>query len=209
MAKELKIDADINSDLEIFSSLYEESNIYNAVFTELICIVSKYPKKIIRDVQGNLHNPNGPAVEWEAINEQTNFENYYIHGRSLPKWIWDKSSKGEITKEMFLNESNEEIKGGMYEVMGQRKMMDLLGATVINWKIIKHANGDNEKVILYKTKEKFAEIDNQPFAWVGVVCPSTGSNYLLGVEPHHTDAKVALASLSPFDVNEYSFDFRA
>jgi hypothetical protein len=44
----------------------------------------------------------------------------------LPKWIWDKSLKGEVTRGDFLKESNEEIKGGLYEVMGQRKVMELV-----------------------------------------------------------------------------------
>lgn len=209
MSNELKIDSKINADLEIFSSLYEQSNIYSAVFSELVCVVSKFPKKVLRDTEFRLHNPVGPAVVWDSICEQTNFENYYIHGRNLPKWIWDKSEKGEITREMFLNETNEEIKGGIYEVMGQRKVMELLGATCVNKKQIKHANGDVEQIELYKTKDTFAEIDNQPFAWVKVCCPSTGANYLLGVEPHHKSAKKALASLSPFSESEYSYNFRA
>jgi hypothetical protein len=208
MAKELNIEAKITPDLEMYSTLYDDSNIYSAVFSELLCVVSKFPKKVIRNTQHNLHNPTGPAVEWESISEQTNFENYYIHGRSLPKWIWEKSAKGEISRDMFLKESNEEIKAGMYEVMGQRKVMELLGASVIDTKMLTHANGDQETVELLKTKEKFTEIDNQPFVWVKVACPSTGTNYLLGVEPHHNDAKIALASLSPFSVDEYSFNFR-
>jgi hypothetical protein len=208
LVKELKIDAKINPDLEMYSSLNEASGIFNLIMSELVCVISKYPKKIYRDADNRLHNPVGPAIEWEYISEQTNFENYYIHGRNLPKWIWEKSAKGTVTREDFLTESNEEIKAGLYEVMGQQKVMNLLAATVIDKKIIKHANGENEIVKLLKTKDTFKEIDNQPFAWVSVVCPSTGSNYLLGVEPHHTNAKKALASLSMFEENEYSFNYR-
>jgi len=206
---EFKIDCKVKIDLDSWNDLYLQSGVYSAIFSELVCVVSKYPKKVYRDNDNRLHNPVGAAVEWEFICEQTNFENYYIHGRSLPKWIWDKSLKGKITRDDFLKEKNEEIKAGIYEVMGQKKMMDLLGTTVIDWKVIKHANGEKEKAILYKTKETFKEIDNKPFAWVGVICPSTGASYLLGVEPHHTNAKKALASLSMFEEWDYSFNFRA
>ena len=175
----------------------------------MLAVVCKYPKKVYRDNNDELHNPSGAAVEWEHLYEETDFDNYYIHGRSLPKWIWDKAQAGEITREMFLTETNSEIKGGIYEVLGQRKMMALLGATVIDTHKIHHANGDIETVELLKTKETFTEIDNQPFLWCKMSCPSTGTTYLQGVEPHHKSAKSAIASLSMFKEDEYSFDFRA
>ena len=86
-----------------------------------------------------------------------------------------------------------------------------LSAIVIDYdkRTIVHKNGDLEEVTLLKTKETFAEIDNQPFAWVKMICPSTGTTYLQGVEPHHKDAIEAIASLSMFSASEYSFDYRA
>jgi hypothetical protein len=184
------------------------SGVYSALFSELLCVVSKYPKRVYRDNEDRLHNQYGPAVEWESMSDETNFDGYYIHGRRLPGWIWEKASNDGITKEMFLNEKNEEIKGGIYEVLGQLKVMEILGALVVDERKIHHENGDIETVQLIKTKEKFKEIDNQPFAWVKVICPSTGATYLLGVEPHHKNAKIALASISMFGESEYSFNFR-
>jgi hypothetical protein len=209
IANEFKIESAIAPELEIFSTCYENSNVYSAIFTEAVCIVSKFPKKVVRNSSFNLHNPIGEAVEWGAYSELTKWECYYINGRNLPSWIWHKSSKGEITKEMFLKESNSEIKGGIYEVMGQKKMMDLLGAVEIDKRTIVHKNGDLEEVTLLKTREKFAEIDNQPFAFIKMTCPSTGSTYLQGVEPHHKDALEAIASLSMFEASDYSFDMRS
>ena len=88
-------------------------------------------------------------------------------------------------------------------------MLDLLGAKEVDVKVIKHRNGDKETVTLLKTEEVFEEIDGQPFAWVKMVCPSTGTQYLQGVEPHHTNALDAIASLSPFKAKEYSFNYRS
>ena len=209
IAKEFDISAEINTELEVFSTAYENSNIYSALFTEAICIVSKFPKKVYRNAEFNLHNPSGPAVEWGCYSEATKWDCYYINGRNLPAWIWDKAAKNEFTKEDFLKEENSEIKGGIYEVLGQRRIMEMLGAVEIDKKTIAHKNGDLEEVTLLKTKERFAEIDNQPFAWVKMICPSTGTTYLQGVEPHHKNALEAIASLSMFDAKEYSFDLRS
>jgi len=180
------------------------SGIYDMIQLNGYCIVSSLPTKIIRNATGRLHNPTGPAIEFAD-----GYAQYYVNGRALPEWIWEKAAAGEITKEMFLQEPNSEIKGGIYEVLGQKKMMDLLGAVEIDTRTITHKNGDLETVTLLKTEEKFKEIGNNPFAWVKMVCPSTGSQYLQGVEPYHTNAIEAIASLSPFKPEEYSFDLRS
>jgi Domain of unknown function (DUF6745) len=180
------------------------SGVYDMIQLNGFCIVSNLPEKIVKNSDGRLHNPTGPAIVFAD-----GYSQYYINGRNLPSWIWEKAAAGEITREMFLQESNSEIKGGIYEVMGQRKMMDLLGAEEIDTRTIVHRNGEQETVTLLKTTDRFPEIDNQPFAWVKMVCPSTGSQYLQGVEPHHIDALEAIASLSPFKSKDYSFDLRS
>jgi hypothetical protein len=159
------------------------------------------PIYIERNGAGRLHSTTGVAVKFRDGSGY-----YFINGRAVPEWVIE--NRGKITREQFLKENNAEIKGAIYEVLGQQGIMNLLGAETVDIKTINHANGDAEIVELLKTRDKFREIDNQPFAWVKVVCPSTGTNYLLGVEPHHTDAAEALASLSMFDKNEYSFNYR-
>jgi len=180
------------------------SGIYDMIQLAGFCIVSALPTKIVRNNFGRPHNPTESAIVFAD-----GYTQYYINGRALPRWIWDKAAAGEITRDLFLKEENSEIRGGIYEVLGQKKMIDLLGADEVHTQKIIHANGDVETVTLLKTKQKFAEIDNQPFAWVKMVCPSTGSQYLQGVEPHHTNALEAIASLSPFKAEEYSFHMRS
>jgi ElaB/YqjD/DUF883 family membrane-anchored ribosome-binding protein len=192
-----------NSDFEHFKNLLL-SGIYDMIQLNGFCIVSNLPTKIVRNASGRLHNPSGPAIEFAD-----GYKQYFINGRALPEWIWEKSAAGEITKAMFLEEKNSDIKGGIYEVLGQKKMLELLGAVTIDEQVITHRNGDLETVTLLKTKERFKEIGNQPFAWVKMICPSTGTQYLQGVEPHHTSALEAIASLSRFNASEYSFDYRS
>lgn len=196
------------AELNELEALNWKANIYSAIFCEEVCIVSKYPTKIVRNAANRLHNPAYQAVTWNSTYECTAWDDcYYINGRHIPADVFNKAKT--LTRDQFVKESNSEYKGAWYEILGQKGIMDLLGAKEIDKQTIVHSNGDLEEVTLLKTEEKFAEIDNQPFAWVKMVCPSTGTQYLQGVEPHHKDALSAIASLSRLSSDEYKWDLRS
>ena len=178
------------------------SNVFNAYEYENYVFVIQPPVYIETNLAGRLHSTTQAAVQFRDGSEY-----YFINGRSIPAWI--VNDKSSITKEWFMKETDADIKGAIYESIGQQGMLDLLGAKVVDRREIVHANGDREVVELLKTDDLFKEIDNQPFAWVSMCCPSTGTHYLQGVEPHHTNAIEAIASLSPFNAKDYSFNFRA
>lgn len=142
------------------------SNQFEIYPYENICFVVKPPKTIVKNEAGQLHNTEGPSV---IFND--GYCQYYVNGRNLPGWIWEEKEK--ITKNSFLSEKNAEIRGGMYAVLGQKKVFELIGATEV---VRKFAN--NETYILYRTTEKIGE---KHWQWIGVKCPSTGTDYLLGV----------------------------
>lgn len=198
----------VAKELSELESLNWKANIYSAIFCEEVCIVSKYPTKIVRNAQNLLHNPAYQAVTWNSTYPCTAWDDcYYINGRHIPAEIFNKAKV--LTREEFIKERNSDYKGAWYEILGQKGIMNLLGAKEIDKQTIVHSNGDLEEVTLLKTEETFEEIDNQPFAWVKMVCPSTGTQYLQGVEPHHKNAIEAIASLSRFKANEYKFDMRS
>ena len=178
------------------------SNVFNAYEYENYVFAIKPPVYIETNLAGRLHSTTQAAVQFRDGSEY-----YFINGRPIPAWI--VNDKSSITKERFMKETDADIKGAIYESIGQQGMLDLLGAKVVDRREIVHANGDREVVELLKTDDLFKEIDNQPFAWVSMCCPSTGTHYLQGVEPHHTNAIEAIASLSPFNAKDYSFNFRA
>jgi hypothetical protein len=178
-----------------------KSGIFVTYMYENVVFAVQPPVHIERNASGLLHSTSGAAVKFRDGSAY-----HFINGRSIPSWIIEQ--KETITRDMFLREKNAEIKGAMYEVLGQQGISDLLGAQVVDTCIIHHANGEDERVELLKTRDRFEEIGNVPFAWVKVICPSTGTRYLLGVEPTHTSAKSALASLSMFNENEYLFNYR-
>ena len=179
-----------------------KSGVFNAYEYENYVFAVQPPIYIERNGSGRLHSTTTAAVKF-----RDGICYYFINGRSIPSWVVEE--RGTITKEKFLSETNSDIKGAIYEVLGQKGMMDMLGAESIDLKHIRHKNGDIETVELLRTKETFKEIDSQPFVWVKMICPSTGTQYLQGVEPHHTDATEAIASLSPFKKEDYSFDYRS
>ena len=178
------------------------SNVFNAYEYENYVFAIQPPVYIETNLAGRLHSTTQAAVQFRDGSEY-----YFINGRPIPAWI--VNDKSSITKERFMKETDADIKGAIYESIGQQGMLDLLGAKVVDRREIVHANGDREVVELLKTDDLFKEIDNQPFAWVSMCCPSTGTHYLQGVEPHHTNAIEAIASLSPFNAKDYSFNFRA
>mgnify|MGYP001438152239 FL=1 len=165
---------------------YDDIGIYDCLHFDTVSIICERPKKVIR-ANGRLHNPNGMAIEWHD-----GWGLYFINGRCLPPWIWEKAAAGKITKSLFLKEKNTEIRGGIYAVMGQKKMSELFDLVVIDEADVDHFYG-KEHVILYQTRDKYKEIGDVPFAWIKVQCPTTSTEYMIGVEPTETDAADALA----------------
>ena len=179
-----------------------KSGVFNAYEFENCVFAIQPPIYVERNLQGRLHSTSTAAVKFRDGSSY-----YFINGRPIPEWVVEK--KDAITKDQFLQEKNSDIKGAIYEVLGSEGIINLLGAEITDTKTIHHDNGDVEIVELLKTKDTFPELDDDPLAWVKMTCPSTGTNYLIGVEPQYNDAIEAIASLSPFTKDEYSFNFRS
>jgi hypothetical protein len=220
MKDEFNIKAEIGVDLDSHNDLYVKSGVYSAIFSELVCVVSKYPKKIHRTSDGRLHNTNGIAVEWGHQTEYTKMDCYYINGRNMPSWIFEKYKSGELTKEMFISEKNEDIKAGIYEIIeskGEGSMLKFLGAKEADKTTFVHKDGSLEEMILYKTTEKFnEEVDlngKSPasLAWLQMKCPSTGQAYMIPSDSSFSDcneaAKYHRPEYVPKEV-EYSWNQR-
>ena len=179
-----------------------KSGVFNAYEYENYVFAIQPPICLEINESGRLHSTSTAAVKFKDGSQY-----YFINGRPIPSWVIEK--KDTITKEMFISETNTDIRGAIYEVFGQKGMIDLLGAESIDIREINHLNGDVETVELLRTKDTFEEFGNLPLVWVKMICPSTGTTYLQGVDPHHTNAIEAIASLSPFKKEEYKFNLRS
>ena len=179
-----------------------KSRVFNAYEFDNCVFAIQPPIYVELNSQGRLHSTSTAAVKFRDGSSY-----YFINGRPIPKWVVE--NKDSIIKDQFLQEKNLDIKGAIYEVLGAEGIINLLGAEITDTNTIHHANGDIETVELLKTKETFPELGDDPMAWVKMTCPSTGTNYLVGVDPQYNDAIEAIASLSPFTKEEYSFNFRS
>ena len=185
-----------------FDKLHEyiDLGIYSSVLYNNFIVLSEKPSKIIFNANGVIHNPDGPAIEWKS-----GYKVYAINGRIGPAWIWEKGAKGEITRNMFLKETNLEIKAMIYAVLGQRRIAELLDTIVIDTQEVNHPYG-KETVQLLRSKEKYSDIDNEYFMWISVTCPSTGTQYMLGCEPTEKNALEALSKRAGLKSSEYKLN---
>lgn len=192
-----------------------KSGIYETMQYENICFVCPLPNKILRNEEGRLHSLKESAISWSD-----GYEIFLVNGREMPKEIFEKKAKGELTKANFLSAENEDIKAGIYELIegdGEGSMLEFLGAKLVDAQTIVHRNGETETLELYKTKETFEEEEdldgnmNVPLAWLKMVCPSTNTNYLIPTDSSFlncTDAaKYHRPNGVPFELI-YSWDSR-
>jgi len=200
----LELDAEIVPLFKEWKALYMDSCIYNGIFADEVCIISKYPHTIKRNEENQLHCLTGPAVEFDG------WEGYYINGRHIPTNIYLKALNGDLTRNEFVEEENEEYRAAYFEILGSEKLMEMLGAEIVDETDHTHDNGEVEHLVLYMTKDVVPGIDEK-LAWVKFICPSTSTNYMISVEPKWTSALEAAASTSPLimDADDYKFDYRA
>ena len=199
--------------LDSWNDMYMNSGIYSAIFSELVCVISKYPKKVHRNSDYRLNNNISNAVEWGYSSEITKFDCFYINGRNVPNDKFLKAKENNITKEDWINEKNEDIKAAWFEILGAEKVMHILQAKKIDETTIVHKNGELEELSLYKTDFILEEI-GEPLAWIKFICPSTESNYLISTNPVHGKVMDAVIDSCPFfgqeikNYDDYSFSSR-
>ena len=201
----IKIDKELNDTFQKIFSLQRESGVYSAIFSKELCIVSKYPKKVMRNANFELHNIEGQSVEWGYANELTKFDAYYVNGRNLSKEQFEKVTSQTLTSEEFFKEENEDVKSAMISLMqekfGEQKIIDFFSDSLKEVDTFVHTKderflegttlGTNIGVYtLFK-----GEISNEDVAYVRCYCPSTDRMFFLGVTPDNTNAKDAIASL--------------
>jgi len=195
---EFNISAEINVDLDSWNDLWNKANIYSAIFSELVCVVSKYPKKVHRNSNNDLHSTTTSSVEWGYSSEETRFNCHYVNGRNIDSNLFNKVISGNFTFDEFIKIQNEDEKGVVLTVikenLGNEGLLNFLNAVKTDEKIVNHAGGYSETIRLFKTKERYSFLmnskgeENQPYAWIQMTCPSTNTVYLIDTCPLFTDA---------------------
>jgi hypothetical protein len=164
-----------------------------------VCIVSKYPSNIFRNLDNDLHNINGPAIQFED-----GYSQHYFNGIFISPELFEKLINKSFNFKEWTEEKNEEIKSlilAFYEEkFGSEFVFDFLSKylkEVDNYidkkeeKYLKNTKGMNIGVYtLFKGK-----INNINIGYVRCYCPSTDRMFFLGVHPSINNAKDAIASL--------------
>ena len=202
---EFNIEAQINVDLDSFSKLHEEGNVYSAIFSELVCIVSKYPKKIHRNENNDLHCIDNSAIEWNNSTDITKWDCNYINGRFVPEKYFKSISDKTFSISDFASETNEEYKSAcialMQEKYGDVYLVDFFRENLIeidtfvdkkDEKYLKGTTGGMNVGVYTLFK---GEINGEEIAYVRCYCPSTDRMFFLGVDSGYDNAKDAIASL--------------
>lgn len=168
-------------------------NSYTQIQMDVVCIVSKYPNKILRNENNDLHCTTGHAIEFED-----GYGQHYINGRFLEKDIFNQCSSLDTARKVFLDNTNEDIKACIVTIIrenfGNAGLLKMLDAVIIDEKHVTHENSYSEIIRIYHTKDKYSFLQNskgelnQPYAWIEFTCPSTKSVYLIDTCPTFKNA---------------------
>jgi hypothetical protein len=181
---------DYRNELEMMFDVVKYS--FMQIQLEGFCIVSKYPSFISRNTNNELHNTRQGAVKF-----QDGYCQYYVNGRSIDQQTFEKSQTIEGARECFFQTNNEDIKACIITIIkenfGNTGLMEMLNATLVSETTVNHENNYKETIRIYKTKDNYSFLmnskgeTNQPYAWLELTCPSTGSVYLIDTCPTFTD----------------------
>jgi len=201
----IKIDEELNNKFQKIFKLQRESGVYSAIFSESLCVVSKYPQRVVRNNNFELNNINGEAVKWGYTNELTKLECYYVNGFNITKELFQKVVEQRLTIDEFFKESNEETKSSILALMeqkfGREYVVDFFKSdleevdTYIDKKDDKYLEGTTNGMNIGVYTLFKGNINNTEISYVRCYCPSTDRMFYLGVEDTHTNAKDAIASL--------------
>lgn len=168
-----------------------ESNIFLTIEFEKAIIVVEKPMICLKNQIG-MHCTTGMAIKW-----RDGYGQYYVNGRCVKSGLFNKVISGAFTFADFKALSNEDEKAAVLTIIRENKgsegLMKFLNAILVDEKVLEHTNGYSETLNLFRTKEKFDIVQNsrgernQPYAWIGMQCPSTGSSYLIDTCPTFND----------------------
>jgi hypothetical protein len=190
--KEFNIPFSKADDLEWFYNHINQASISRCYYTDKVCLVLRMPSRIIRNEIG-FHSAEEPAIQFVG-----GYGVYYLNGRRIPNWVFEKYENKTLNVNDLIKEKNEDIKAGIITLVKEREgnegLMKFLNATIVDEQEVNHANGYSETLRLWKTKKKFKFLvdkdgnENQPYAWIEMICPSTGQTYLIDTCPSFKDA---------------------
>ncbi len=175
------------------------SNIFLTIEFDTDIILVPKPKFINRE-NDDMHDLNGPAIEWE-----NGYKQYYYKGVNIADDLFAKLLKQEYTFEEWTKEENEEVKAvvlAYYEdKFGGEFVFRFLSEhlaeidSYVDKKDPKYLEGTTGGMNIGVYTLFKGTVNDTDIAYVRCYCPSTDRMFFLGVHPDFTNAKDAIASL--------------
>lgn len=166
-----RLETSVKIDNELYLKYIEvlELSIYDSLQFENVCILVELPLYVKTNPQHQMHNPEGPAIEFAD-----GFKLYSWNGVIVPEKLI--MTPDEITQEDIVKESNAEIRRAYREKLGAKVYYDRIsngkGLTLLD----EDVDGEGNPMRLYETTIE-DEIINKKVQFVEVMCPSTKRIY--------------------------------
>jgi len=80
LRNEFQLDLNIDEHFQECFKLQKSSGICQAIYSEELCVISKYPKRIHWNEKRQLHNEFSSAIEWGSYSERTGLNCSFING---------------------------------------------------------------------------------------------------------------------------------
>jgi len=176
-----------------------ESNVFETFEFENV-VFAVQPPEYITSENDMPHNMSDYAIKFQ---DGTGY--YFVDGVNIAEELFLKLKNRKYTFEDFIQEENEEVKSTVLRYIERRSgtegvfdfMRDNLKEvdSFINDTSKKYLKGTtrSQKIGVYTLFK--GKVNDISIAYVRCYCPSTDRMFFLGVEPKHTSAKDAIASL--------------
>ena len=178
---------------------FVESSFMSIQFEEL-CIVSKFPCKILRNSNNDLH-----SVTESSISFADGYEQHYFNGIYIKPELFNSLINRTYSFEDWSLERNEETKSlvlAFYEEkFGGEFVFKFLSKhlkevdSYVDKKSDKYMKNTTKGMNLGVYTLFKGKVNNLEISYVRCYCPSTDRMFFLGVNPNINNAKDAIASL--------------
>ncbi|MDG1429108.1 MAG: hypothetical protein P8H56_06590 [Crocinitomicaceae bacterium] len=105
LRNELDLELSINQSFQDCFELQRKSGICQAIYSEDLCVISKYPKRIRWNDDCQLHSESFHAIEWSSYSESTNLESYFLDGEPISSKLPTIVGQSGITLDSFITHS--------------------------------------------------------------------------------------------------------
>jgi hypothetical protein len=190
MTHELMVRAGNDAVSEDLGKLAELSKlgVCNMLTLKDICVVYPFPKSIV--LQGNvLSNDKDAAVQWRDGNKL-----YVLNGVRLDYSWWKKIVSGSIGGEEFLNILNTEVRSIVIRYVGLENLLKRLKHNLLDEYESPKGKYRVIEVDLRDDGDRFGP--SRPARFVQVVCPTTGKETFLRVDPRLGETESAIGAIA-------------